>query len=236
MINLLSSTEIHLNHMKKMTIKISLNSFFYNLMKKSVNLDVIEYTEVLDILKVDLEKGYKIVLVKMVFKPGHTIHELEESNSITILSKIHEDDNSITCLMQGRPPIHVFSKISDVTKHFSADVIWDTPARLEGKDIVISAIGDEKSLNKIALACKLIGKIEKISFTKTFLDEIDILNCLTDKQKQILITAKQRGYYEYPRKINSDILSKHVGLSKTTTIEHLRKAENRLISQLLVGY
>jgi predicted DNA binding protein len=222
--------------MKKMTIKIRLNSFFYNLMRKVVNLDAIDYTDVLDILKVDVEQGYKILLVKIVMKPGHSIKELEESKSVTIISKFHEEENTITCLMQGRPPIHIFSKLVEVTKHFNEDVIWDTPARMEGRSVVISAIGDEKALNKIALSCKLLGKIEKISFTKTFLNEIDMLHCLTDKQRHILITAKQRGYYEYPRKISTGVLSEHVGLSKATTVEHLRKAENRLMSQLLVGY
>ena len=222
--------------MKKMTIQITLSSLFYNLMKKTVNLDAIKYTEVLDILKVDVEHGYKIVLVKMVMKPGHSIKELEESNSVTILSKFNEEGNTIICLIKARPPIHIFSKLGVITKRFNEPVIWDKPARLEGRNILISWIGDEKALKKIALTCKLLGTIERISFTKTFLNEIDILNCLTEKQRHILITAKQKGYYEYPRKISTEILSKHIGLSKATTIEHLRKAENRLMSQLLVGF
>lgn len=222
--------------MKKMTIHIRLNAFFYNLMRKIAPLDIIDHTEVLDILKVDLEKGYKIVLVKMFMKPGHSITELEKSESVTILSKLHEEDNAITCLMQGKPPIHVFSKLGEIAKQFNVNVIWDTPSRMQGRDIVMSAIGDENALNKIATACKLLGKIEKLSFTKTFLDEIDMLHCLTDKQRDILISAKKQGYYEYPRKVSTDLLSKQVGLSKATTVEHLRKAENRIMSQILSGY
>jgi hypothetical protein len=222
--------------MKKMTIQISLNPFFYNLIKSIAPIDIIENTEVLDILKIDFEKIYKIILVKMIIKPGHTVKELEASKSVKILSTLEEDERSITCIMQGRPPIHIFSKLGEITKHFDVDVIWDTPSRMQGRHVVFSAIGSEKALNKIAVSCKLIGNVEKLSFTNTFLQEIDLLNCLTDKQKQILVTAKQRGYYEYPRKISTDILSKHVGLSKATTVEHLRKAENRLMSQLLVGY
>ena len=219
-----------------MTIHITLNSFFYNLMKKAGPIDIIESAEILDILKIDFEKIYKILLIKIVVKPGHTIEELESSRSITILSKLEEDERSITCIMQGRPPIHIFSKLGEITKHFNVDVIWDTPSRMDGRRVVFSAIGSEKELNKIAVSCKLIGKIEKLSFKTAFLHEIDMLNCLTDKQKQILVTAKQNGYYEYPRKISADVLSKHVGLSKATTVEHLRKAENRLMSQLLIGY
>ena len=205
-------------------------------MRKVAPIDIIESTDVLDILKVDLEKGYKIVLVKMVIKPGHTIKELEEFGSVKILSILNKEKNSITCIMQGEPPIHIFSKLGNIAAQFNVNVIWDVPSRLQGRDISFSAIGDEKSLNKIATSCKLIGKIEKISFKKTLLDEIDMLNCLTDKQRDILISAKKQGYYEYPRKITTDLLSRQKGLSKATTIEHLRKAENRLMDQILTGY
>ena len=219
-----------------MTISLMLNQFFYSMLNKYVNLDIIEYSEVLDILKIDLKKGYKIVLVKMKMKPGHTVKELEDSGAVNILSRIVEEEDTITCLMKGNPPMHLFSKIAPITEKFNVNVIWDVPSRMHGRSIVLSAIGDEKDLNRVAQGCKLLGSIDQISFSKTFLQGIDMLQVLTDKQKEIIITAKKHGYYEYPRQVNSDDLSKHIGLSKATTIEHLRKAENRLMNQLLMGY
>ena len=192
--------------------------------------------EVLDIVKVDLEQFYKIVLVEITMKEGHSIREIEEAKNIEIISKITADDRSITCLMKGSPPVHLLSKIGKISENFAVDVIWDVPTRMKGKEIVMSAIGDEKDLNLVAKACKYLGSIEKISFSKHFLHDIDLLHCLTDKQKTILIEAKKRGYYEYPRKITSESLSRQLGISKATAIEHLRKAENRLMVQLLNGY
>jgi predicted DNA binding protein len=40
------------------------------------------------------------------------------------------------------------------------------------------------------------------------------------------------GYYDIPRKITSEELAERLGLVGSTVVEHLRKAEQRLMTQL----
>lgn len=101
--------------------------------------------------------------------------------------------------------------------------------------IVYIVKGTNANLEKFFKATKLLGEIEDISFQKTQYNDCAILSCLTEKQRRILIAAKKNGYYNYPRRITSQQLSKKIGVNKTTTIEHLRKAENRIMAYVLDG-
>jgi hypothetical protein len=59
------------------------------------------------------------------------------------------------------------------------------------------------------------------------------LYALTEKQRQILISAFRSGYFEIPRRTNFSQLSRQLGMGSSTINEHLRKAESRLVSRLL---
>ena len=61
---------------------------------------------------------------------------------------------------------------------------------------------------------------------------ISPLNRLTEKQREVLMAAYRLGYYDIPRKITSEELAKRLGIVDSTVVEHLRKAELRLMAQL----
>jgi hypothetical protein len=220
--------------MKKLTIYLTINHFFLNLLKQFSFFDQIISSELIEILKIDMEKGYKIILVKLTLKSGCNLNNLKLPGNSKIISVLQEDGNNYVCLLKGEVPNRLFNVFKKISSKFNLDLIWTTPTKVNGKNILISAIGDENNLQKLLKNCKLIGDIKKISFSKPFADGYDILSCLTDKQKEVIFAAKNNGYYEYPRKISADKLSKQIGISKATTVEHLRKAEKRIMAQIIV--
>jgi len=56
---------------------------------------------------------------------------------------------------------------------------------------------------------------------------------LTDKQRRVLTTAYRLGYYDVPRRITSEELARKLNLVKSTFSAHVRKAERRLLAELL---
>ena len=59
------------------------------------------------------------------------------------------------------------------------------------------------------------------------------LGALTEKQRRVLTSAYRLGYYDLPRRISSEQLSKKLGIHKSALASHRRKAELRILAHLL---
>lgn len=56
---------------------------------------------------------------------------------------------------------------------------------------------------------------------------------LTPKQRDAMLQAHRYGYYSSPRQVKTENIAKGLGLSRSTYEEHLRKAENRILTALV---
>lgn len=52
---------------------------------------------------------------------------------------------------------------------------------------------------------------------------------LTPRQRDAIALARRRGYYEWPREVTAGELATETGVAKATFLEHLRKAEAKLL-------
>lgn len=57
---------------------------------------------------------------------------------------------------------------------------------------------------------------------------------LTTRQREVASEALDRGYYDWPRKITNEELAEELEISRATLHEHLRKAEQALLSSALM--
>jgi len=57
--------------------------------------------------------------------------------------------------------------------------------------------------------------------------------CLTERQYEVIECALEAGYFEWPREISSDELADEMGVTRATLLEHLRKAESKLLVDAL---
>jgi len=59
------------------------------------------------------------------------------------------------------------------------------------------------------------------------------INNLTEKQRRVLITAYNLGYYDLPKRISSEELARKLNMRSSTLVMHRIRAEKRLIAENL---
>jgi len=69
-----------------------------------------------------------------------------------------------------------------------------------------------------------LGKLEQFGERQTE---------LTTQQRKVVHRALERGYFDWPRQVKSEDLAAELGISKATLLEHLRKAERKLLENSL---
>ncbi len=80
---------------------------------------------------------------------------------------------------------------------------------------------------------KRISASEAMDWIRNIMIADELRSVLTPAQRRVVEVALKRGYYDWPRRIQLDELSRILGVSKATVSEHLRKSEYRVLSLLL---
>lgn len=60
-------------------------------------------------------------------------------------------------------------------------------------------------------------------------EDVRRVDRLSEGQREAFELARRRGYYEWPRNVSTRELADEMDVSKTTLLEHLRKAESKLL-------
>jgi predicted DNA binding protein len=200
--------------------------------QRSLFRDIYSY-EILDELKMDHSLGVCVDLIECRLREGVSIEDVASIGKMEILNLLRSDGDRHTCLVRYREE----ESSKELLRQFDLDLINTTPTKLREDKYTVSVIGDQPNLTRyIDLMRTHIGETVKMSFRRAEYQRQDILAVLTDKQRMVLSEAHRSGYYDYPKRINSTKLAGNVHISKATLVEHLRKAESRLMEGLFAGY
>jgi predicted DNA binding protein len=93
--------------------------------------------------------------------------------------------------------------------------------------------GNDECIEEFFNNIRVKRLIKDIKIKKLEDKEFNIISDLTKNQKKILNYAKKYGYYDYPRKITSEELSKKTGIDKDEILENLRRTEKHIVTKIL---
>jgi len=95
----------------------------------------------------------------------------------------------------------------------------------------IAAPADE--LPDILAAHEAAGMAPSLERLQRYSDEGTTLDALTDRQREVLRTAHDLGYFDVPRAASTAAVAAALDLDDSTVAEHLQRAERNLVETVL---
>jgi hypothetical protein len=163
------------------------------------------------------------------------VKEALVSPSVTQVQPLSQEaDGSYTVYAEGRPLGWVAGGLSSMAK--SAGVQMYDIFELQKGTLKASYLGSNGQIQKFLKGLARSGVGHKVlSMGDAQFSEDSPMYALTERQRKVIVSAFNLGYFEVPRRISVENLSRHVGLKKSAVNEHIRKAEGRLLNRIIKG-
>ena len=206
--------------LKKIVLKVPLDS-----MSKKF-FDLLEKYELLQVHRQDDNQIFATQKVK--FKDSNMNPELLEGKQygISFVEVINEDKENNEFIF--------FSKHNWVeqTKAFldRLDLIIDPPIILDQERLLVSIITESRNVDEFVKSLNRFYKkeLEILSISHMQPNYENLFLKLTNRQQEIAFYAVQHGYFEIPRRINSQKIATHFRITRSALYDHLRKIERVL--------
>ena len=170
------------------------------------------------------------VISRIEFKDDSFRIEDLLAEGLLVEAQILEQENSrtYTVFLKGGP------SLTSILDYLGLRGYLFPPLKINGRKITFSFLGSAQQVGEFIKKITALGiRHRVVLLTEANFSPESPLSKLTEKQREVLIAAYKLGYYDIPRRINSEKLSKKLNIGNSTLGEHLRKAERRLLKQIL---
>ena len=195
-------------------------------------LDQIESFNVLEVFEVDTEGCRRVVKAEYVFSKSVGKWDGYPTPKTDVMATLKRGDHSAIVIAEVFLP----QEWRELVKRHQLELVWDVAVPRTYSNMVATVLGAERELGRLLEALAGVGKVVSVSYKEEPVCRRGVLGNLSRRQREVLLAAKAEGYYDYPRRVRSEDLARKMGIKKSTLIEHLRRAENRLIQEVLAEY
>jgi len=196
-------------------------------------LQKIKSFEILHFLRFDRDEFAAIFRVE-IKDPSFKIEDLFNSKELSHGTEVklqlleREKEGICTYFMKGKP------QPSSGTNREKMDMYPSLPFVIRDGKIRITFLGNNDQVKKTLEFFEKAGiNYKVVSIMDAKFSPSSPVNRLTAKQSDAIILAFKLGYFDTPRKISSEQLATKLGLANSTLAVHLRRAERRLLAEML---
>jgi predicted DNA binding protein len=112
-------------------------------------------------------------------------------------------------------------------------VVMDMPLVFTDEGTIrMTLIGDQETLRLVLEAVSDLVEIDVERTGEYHSENRPLSSLLTDRQREILTLAVEKGYYDVPRRATYEDIAAETGLSLATVGEHLQKIEATIMSRV----
>lgn len=162
---------------------------------------------------------------------------LEAPLPVSVLSNLSELEWWETLSSGNGQVRYLFKvKIPDQSGYYGSEgefAVSNNEIRVEETGINVSIVGTQSALTRSIEQYHNIGVDVVLERITNYNGPHTSLDALTDRQRDILETAFELGYFEVPREASAADVATEFDLDQSTVTEHLRRAERNLLSELL---
>ncbi len=194
---------------------------------------MIRSLEVLLFLKHD-QTGFAVISRMELASDGSEIDEV-----VNYLRGVHGFDIEVLSMDRGKSSYTLFMKGKLPGKLPGFDFrpargYVTTPFEVKEGRLRLSFVGTVRELKGLLKGLETGGaRYRVVALTDAQFSQDSPLSLLTEKQRRVLLTAYNLGYYDRPRRISSLELARQLGLASSTLVAHRQKAERRLLKAVL---
>jgi predicted DNA binding protein len=215
--------------MRRLVIEIEATEFATLVDGKELdNLKKIKTIQVLNFIKQDANEILFLASVDF-HDPSTKLNEVFNDPNDQLQVLYHSKDGKYTVFFKSKPQSDPIAQ--DFWAHGGFML---TPLEVKDGKLKMSFLGSAKQVRVIPSVLKKRGIHFKVSqFADANLLPTSPLSQLTEKQRRVLTSAFNLGYYDLPRRIDSRELALKLKIGSSDLIKHRRKAEKRVLSAIL---
>ena len=113
------------------------------------------------------------------------------------------------------------------------DLVGTCDPQLDEHGVTASLVGPQEAIRDLLREYVAAGVNPDLRTLGEYEGDAGPLSELTDRQREVLQTAYERGYYEVPRDASTEDVAAELDLDPSTVAEHLQRAERNLLTEQL---
>jgi predicted DNA binding protein len=146
------------------------------------------------------------------------------------LQALDRNKGATTYFIRSKPSTQAGAQFN----HLTSGGYLTVPFEIREGKARLSFLGNAKQIKTFLEGIERQGvKFNVVGMTDARFAKDSPLTRLTEKQRNVLVSAYRLGYYDEPRKISSLDLARRMKIGSSTLINHRRRAERRLLKELI---